>query len=613
MGIRFFGRRRACLGAAGAALALGAVMSESAVALPAECVETGPTTVKCSYDVFSANHEFVVPAGVASIRARAVGAPGQSTNTPIGFPALGGRGAIVTADLPVAPGSTLTAFPAHKTSPDRGFGACVSGGGASGLRTGPLLADRILVAGGGGGAGCGSAGGAGGDAGSGGGAGGFGAGGGGAATQTSGGAGGASLSPAAPGSSGSFGQGASGAAASGVADSSGGGGGGGWYGGGGGGAGAFGGGGGGGGSSLVPAGGTLALHDARLDPGIVHPSSAVVEIEYSTVPLPTITFSSGDPASGMVGQPYSHTFAATGDEGISFDVASGTTPPGLTLAPSGALTGTPTEAGSFPFKVRATGDSGATAEKDVTVTIAATAPGASVSPASVDFGTQAVGSPSAPQTVTLSSTGTAPLVVSDVTVAGPDASDFAIVADDCAGATLAPSESCDVSVRFTPSAVGSRAATLRFADNAADSPQTAALSGSGRALVADLAASLTATPNPVKVGATLTYSMTVRNDGPESAEQVKLTDTLPAAAQFSSLTAPAGWTCTTPPVGDTGSIVCTRAALASGASSTLTLKVKVVSSGKATVSNTIKVSSSSSDPNLENNDATATTSVQGRR
>ena len=226
-----FGRGRMSLALAGSAVvtAFGWGAPASA-ALPAECAETGPTIVKCTYTIFSASKQFVVPAGVTSIHAKAVGAPGESTSL-LGSTIPGGRGAIVTADLSVAPGSTLTAFPASKTSVDRGAGdSCGRGGGASGIRKGDLLSDRILVAGGGGGAGCG-VGGAGGDAGSNGG----GPGGGGPGTQTFGGAGGTATPPSEPGAAGSFGQGGDGGWA--ADQQAGGGGGGGWYGGGGGGSG----------------------------------------------------------------------------------------------------------------------------------------------------------------------------------------------------------------------------------------------------------------------------------------------------------------------------------------------------------------------------------------
>jgi subtilisin family serine protease len=67
---------------------------------------------------------------------------------------------------------------------------------------------------------------------------------------------------------------------------------------------------------------------------------------------------------GTVGQAYSETLQATGGEAPrSWSVASGSLPPGLSLSSAGALTGTPTTAGSYPFTARVT-DAGAPARSD---------------------------------------------------------------------------------------------------------------------------------------------------------------------------------------------------------------------------------------------------------
>ena len=60
------------------------------------------------------------------------------------------------------------------------------------------------------------------------------------------------------------------------------------------------------------------------------------------------------PPSGQIGVPYTYTFATTG--GVAphtFAVIAGSLPPGLSLASDGALSGTPTQAGSFSFYVEA--------------------------------------------------------------------------------------------------------------------------------------------------------------------------------------------------------------------------------------------------------------------
>jgi hypothetical protein len=76
--------------------------------------------------------------------------------------------------------------------------------------------------------------------------------------------------------------------------------------------------------------------------------------------------------------------------------------------------------------------------------------------------------------VTLKNTSTATLDISSITPSG----DFAISANTC-GATLAGKKSCKVSITFTPMALGKLNGTLTFTDNAANSPQTVPLSGTG--------------------------------------------------------------------------------------------------------------------------------------
>jgi len=105
-------------------------------------------------------------------------------------------------------------------------------------------------------------------------------------------------------------------------------------------------------------------------------------------------------------------------------------------------------------------------------------PQAALSATILTFGSQSVGS-SSEQAVTLTNAGSAPLIIGQVDVSGASASDFAKAADGCTGSVLHAGESCSVSVRFAPTAVGSRNASLTFSDNAENSPQSVLLTGSG--------------------------------------------------------------------------------------------------------------------------------------
>src|SRR5262249_3582774 len=79
---------------------------------------------------------------------------------------------------------------------------------------------------------------------------------------------------------------------------------------------------------------------------------------------------------------------------------------------------------------------------------------------------------------------------------------------------------------------------------------------------ADLATTITDTPDPVDVGTNITYSITVTDNGPDTAQGVTLTTAVAAGTTFVSFTVPAGWTLTAPAVGGTGAISATTASLA---------------------------------------------------
>jgi Beta-propeller repeat/Abnormal spindle-like microcephaly-assoc'd, ASPM-SPD-2-Hydin len=98
-------------------------------------------------------------------------------------------------------------------------------------------------------------------------------------------------------------------------------------------------------------------------------------------------------------------------------------------------------------------------------------PGTSLFPTSLTFGSQSVGTTSAPQTVTLSSNGTAPLHITGISASG----DFAET-DSC-GKGVAAGSTCTLNVTFTPTNNGTRIGTLTINDNAVGSPQTVSLMG----------------------------------------------------------------------------------------------------------------------------------------
>jgi N-acetylneuraminic acid mutarotase len=106
-----------------------------------------------------------------------------------------------------------------------------------------------------------------------------------------------------------------------------------------------------------------------------------------------------------------------------------------------------------------------------------TGPLVSISPGSLSFGGQLVGTTGSAQSVTVTNVGTYPLHVSGVDISGLDPGDF--VAQGTCG-LVAPGASCSVSVRFAPTAIDLRQATVGVADDAPGSPQGFAVNGFGR-------------------------------------------------------------------------------------------------------------------------------------
>jgi len=144
-----------------------------------------------------------------------------------------------------------------------------------------------------------------------------------------------------------------------------------------------------------------------------------------------------------------------------------------------SVTFTPTAAGSRQGTLTVT-DSASGSPHPATLIGTGLVPQAALSPASLTFSGQPVGTTSSSQTVTLSNTGGAPLAISGMATSG----DFS-QANSC-GTTLAAGAGCTVNVVFRPTAAGTRQGTLTVVDSASGSPQTIPLSGTGLGPVAVL-------------------------------------------------------------------------------------------------------------------------------
>jgi len=154
------------------------------------------------------------------------------------------------------------------------------------------------------------------------------------------------------------------------------------------------------------------------------------------------------------------------------------------------------------------------------------------------FASQAAGTASAPQAITVTNTGTGALTFSSITIAGPNKADFTLgSATTCSGTgTLAPAAACTLSVIYKPAAAGMSTAIVIAADNATGGSQTINLTGTATAapppaLTLTFGGSTTTTP--VTAGATATYMLQI------SANQS-------VTVSFACTGAPTAATCTAP-------------------------------------------------------------------
>jgi hypothetical protein len=108
-----------------------------------------------------------------------------------------------------------------------------------------------------------------------------------------------------------------------------------------------------------------------------------------------------------------------------------------------------------------------------------------IAPTTISFPSQLEGTPSAPVSVKVFNEENVPLTLSSVTVVGNNPGDFSYVnncpAPIAAAAAVPNTNFCTIQVVFTPTASGTRSATLQITDGASNSPQTVALSGTGTA------------------------------------------------------------------------------------------------------------------------------------
>jgi uncharacterized repeat protein (TIGR01451 family) len=125
---------------------------------------------------------------------------------------------------------------------------------------------------------------------------------------------------------------------------------------------------------------------------------------------------------------------------------------------------------------------------------------------------------------------------------------------------------------------------------------------------ADLLIGIGVDRTTVRQGDPLTYTITVRNFGPDTAINAVVNDLLSSGSTFISASANRG-VFTGPPIGQTGTVTWYVGDLLNNGQESAQISVTVIVRGRTTITNTASVTSNTADPNTANNTASITTSV----
>ncbi len=188
--------------------------------------------------------------------------------------------------------------------------------------------------------------------------------------------------------------------------------------------------------------------------------------------IPAIT--SAAPPAGLVGVGYSFTATASGTTPITWSIAAGSLPPGLSLNSSnGTISGAPTTAGSYAFTLRATNAAGqANLGTSISIGIPVISV-ISVSLGTIDFGNQNVGATSPPISVRVTNSGNGPFEVRSVTGVG----DFGFTSN-CVG-TIQPGGGCTIDITFSPLVAGPASGLISVNTTAQQGQSSVLLMGAG--------------------------------------------------------------------------------------------------------------------------------------
>jgi uncharacterized repeat protein (TIGR01451 family) len=163
-----------------------------------------------------------------------------------------------------------------------------------------------------------------------------------------------------------------------------------------------------------------------------------------------------------------------------------------------------------------------------------------------------------------------------------------------------------VPVRIAPDHAGTYVNTARASssDNANTPEQSSATDSYTVSQQADLSLSKTASSSPVVPGTNATFRLVVHNDGPSTANNVVVSDDLPAALSFISASAGCSESA--------GTVTCAIASLGPGESRTFEVTGRVASSLDQCLSNTASATSAATDPDKDDNESAICVPIEGK-
>lgn len=177
-------------------------------------------------------------------------------------------------------------------------------------------------------------------------------------------------------------------------------------------------------------------------------------------------------------------------------------------------------------------------------------------------------------------------------------------------ASIAAGASVDITVPLKTDAAAPAGTTITNTASVLSDQTSVAVSDNGSVVLtpsADLVATKTASPTTGMAGGTLTYTIGATNNGPSDAQNVTFTDTLTNRVTYVSSSAGCTYNA------GQHRVTCTSATpLASGASRTSTITVKIKNTVTTNADNTVTVSSSTTDPQSSNNSSTVLVPVGSR-